>query len=45
MEGTDADTIVKSLLGEMDDDQIPWREKLIAPMTDGCNTWHDVIKE
>ena len=38
MEGSDADTIVKSLLGEMDDDQIPWRGKLIAPMTDGCNT-------
>ena len=38
LDGTDADTIVKSLLGEMDDDQIPWREKLIAPMTDGCNT-------
>ena len=29
LDGTDADTIVKSLLGEMDDDQIPWRKNLL----------------
>ena len=35
---TDAETIVNSLLDQMDEDQVPWRTRLIAPMTDGCNT-------
>ena len=38
LDGTDAATIVDSLIEQMDDDQVPWRKKLIAPMTDGCNT-------
>ena len=38
LEGTDAKTIVKTLLDQMDEDKVPWRQKLIAPMTDGCNT-------
>ena len=37
LEGTDADTITRSLTDQMDDDKVPWREKLIATMTDGCN--------
>ena len=38
LDGTDAKTIVDTLLDQMDEDKIPWRKKLIAPMTDGCNT-------
>ena len=38
LDGTDADTIVNTILDEMDEDKLPWQEKLVAPMTDGCNT-------
>ena len=38
LESTDAQTIVDTLREQMDDDLVPWRTKLLAPMTDGCNT-------
>ena len=38
LDGTDAKTITRSLLDQMDEDHVPWRQKLISPMTDGCNT-------
>ena len=38
LEGTDAQTIVNALLDQMDEYRVPWRQKMIAPMTDGCNT-------
>ena len=36
--GTDAAMITKNVTDQLDDDRIPWRQKLISPMTDGCNT-------
>ena len=33
-----AENIVNALLGTFDDDGIDYKNKLIAPMTDGCNT-------
>ena len=38
LEGTDAETIVDTLTEQLDEDNVPWRQKLIAPMTDGCRT-------
>ena len=38
LDGGDAETITNALVENFDEDGIPWREKLIAPMTDGCPT-------
>ena len=38
LDATDAQTIVDTLLDQLDDYRIPWRMKMMAPMTDGCNT-------
>ena len=38
LDGTDAESIVDSIINQMDDDDIPWRKKLISTMTDNCNT-------
>ena len=37
LDATDAESIVDALLEQMDDDQIPWRQKLIAPKGDQTN--------
>ena len=34
LEGTDSETITRSLTDQMDDDKVPWREKLVATMSD-----------
>ena len=33
----DAETITNTIVEQFEADQIPWKEKLVAPMTDGCN--------
>merc|ERR1711978_361400 len=38
LDGGDAESITAALVEQFDEDRIPWREKLIAPMTDGCPT-------
>ena len=38
LDATDANTIVDLIIGAMDEDKIPGREKLIVQMTDVCNT-------
>ena len=38
LEAGDAETITDTIKDQLDEDKIPWREKLIAPMTDGCPT-------
>ena len=37
LEAMDAKSIV-STSKELDDDGVPWKENLVAEMTDGCNT-------
>ena len=38
LHGVDAKTITDSLVAQFEEDKIPWKEKLVSPMTDGCAT-------
>jgi hypothetical protein len=43
LESTGAEVQTETLLGEMEDDKIDYRNKCIAPMTDGCSTMQGAI--
>ena len=38
LDETNAETFTRNLTEQMEEDKIPWRQKMIATMTDGCNT-------
>ena len=38
LDAADAESIVDTIAEEFDDDGVEWKEKLVAVMTDGCNT-------
>ena len=38
LDGGDAKTITNSLVAQFEEDKIPWKEKLVSMMTDGCAT-------
>ena len=48
LESGDAETITNAIKDQLDEDKILWKEKLIAPMTDGCPTMqgkHNGVKK